>query len=354
MRYPVYTFSCCILIMLAAVFNHAASAQAILYSSGFGFQTNALPSSWKFSGVNMNMNNISPSGSYPGASQGVYLAEGNHKSFRNTSGTWMMTSAPGISSATLQFSSSGHTDLELLFGMARNASYASAVTYQLEWSTDSINYVPISFTEPPVATWGLVYVTLPPACDNQPMVYLRWKFNRTSVGGYFKIDDVKVIAHDLCVAPSILVQPVSPPVSCIGSEILTFQVITDGTGPFTYQWQENGVNITDGIYYSGTQSAELDVRFPHYGFNGNHYQCVISNCSGTIITTDNLANLQLTTLTGDVNFDGTVSNSDFVDFLSYWQNSCTCVYDLNNDGNVDLLDYLLLVGNFNKACSVAN
>lgn len=354
MRYPVYILLFIVLQLLAGCFGHTASAQSILYSTNFGSITNVLPASWTFTGVNMNLSNISPSNSYPGASRGVYLAEGNHKSFRNTSGTLMMTSVPGVSSGTLRFSSIGHTDLELLFGMARNASYPSAVNYQLEWSTDSIHFSPLVFSEPAVATWGLVYVSLPSACNNQSTVFLRWTFNRNSVAGYFKIDDVKVIAHDRCVAPSILIQPVSPPPSCIGSAVMSFQVIPDGTGPFTYQWQEDSVTISDGIYFSGTQTSKLDVLFPHFGFNGKHYRCVITNCSGAVVTTDNQANLQLTTLTGDFNFDGSVTNSDFVDFLSFWQNPCSCVYDLNNDGIVDLLDYLLLVGNFNKACSNTN
>lgn len=354
MRYPVCIVVFTFLLLCWQGFVQCVSAQTILYATGFGTQTNVLPAGWNFTGVNLNLNNLAPSGGYPGASQGVYLAEGNHKAFRNTSGTMMSASATGVSTATFQFAASGHTDLELMFGMCRTVSYPTLVNYQLAWSTDGVIFTPITFSEPIAGSWGLVNVTLPAACNNRAAVYLRWTFNRIRSSAFFKIDDVRVIANDLCVPPVINIQPASPPLSCIGSSVLTFQVIASGTGPFTYQWQENGTNISDGQFFNGTQTAQLKVLFPNYGFNGNHYRCVISNCAGVSIQTDNQAILQLKTITGDVNYDGSVNNTDFVDFLSFWQTPCNCVYDFNVDGFVDMLDFLVLVANFNLACSGTN
>lgn len=77
---------------------------------------------------------------------------------------------------------------------------------------------------------------------------------------------------------------------------------------------------------------------------------MITNCSGDTVITDNSATLALHTITGDLNFDGIVNNSDFVDLLVHWEMMCSCSSDLNTDGRVDLLDYLIFVAQFNKAC----
>lgn len=124
----------------------AGRSQTILYSSGFGTHTNQLPAQWTFQGDNMNMSNVGSSTGYPGSGGGVYLAEGNYKGFRNTNGLYMLCSQPGVSSATLQLSSLGHSDLELILGMYKSgAGYNAVVNYQLKWSTDGINYTPVAF-----------------------------------------------------------------------------------------------------------------------------------------------------------------------------------------------------------------
>ena len=39
----------------------------------------------------------------------------------------------------------------------------------------------------------------------------------------------------------------------------TFSVTATGDGTLTYQWQTNGVNISDGSHYSGCTTATLAV-----------------------------------------------------------------------------------------------
>lgn len=326
-------------------------AQSILYATGFGTSTSQVPAQWTFSGDNMTINNIGPSSGYPGASGGVYFSEGNHKGFLNTNGVYVYCSQPGTSSATLIVSTAGHTDIELMFGMCKSgAGYNAAVNYSLKYSVDGINFLPLSFTEAPAGRWGSVDLLLPAGTSNVPALYLKWEFNRSGNSGFFKVDDVQVIANDLCAPPVVLNQPITPPAICIGNAIAEFNVLVAGSGPFTYQWQEDSINISDGLYYSGTQTDKLEVLFPHAGFSGKHYGCVITNCSGDTVTTDYSAVLTLRTIPGDFNSDGLVNNSDFVELLVHWNMQCSCSSDIDHDGVVGLLDYLLFVAQFNKAC----
>lgn len=341
-----------VLLLLSLLYSNCIIAQTILYNSGFGVFINQIPPQWVFSGDNMNVCNVGPSNGYFGASSGVYWAEGNHKGFLNTNGIYMNCSQPGVSSATLLFSSAGHTDLQLIFGMCKSGiTYNSNVTYSLSCSADGINFTPVSFNEPVAGRWGVVDVSLPASVSNQANVYVRWEFSRTVNTGFFKVDDVKIVANDFCVTPQITSQPLTSPLNCIGSSICQFSVSANGTGPLKYQWQEDNVNITDGTWYSGTQSSVLEVLYPHYGFNGKHYRCIITNCSGDTVISDNTAQLQLKTILGDLNFDAAVNNSDFVELLVHWGMTCNCTADLNLDNEVDLLDYLIFVGQFSKSCN---
>ena len=75
-------------------------------------------------------------------------------------------------------------------------------------------------------------------------------FDPASIGGYFVVvtnnygsvtSQVAVIAYP----PSIGQQP-TPQTNIVGSTV-SFNVAVGGTGPFTYQWQFNGVNLTNII-----------------------------------------------------------------------------------------------------------
>jgi hypothetical protein len=49
----------------------------------------------------------------------------------------------------------------------------------------------------------------------------------------------------------------------------------------TYQWQEGGVNITNGGIYSGATTSTLTLTNPGTAKNGASYRCVISSTCGT-------------------------------------------------------------------------
>ena len=73
-------------------------------------------------------------------------------------------------------------------------------------------------------------------------------------------------------------QPVATSV-CEGSTA-TFSINAIGFN-MTYQWQENGVNITDGGIYSGATTATLSIDNAGIALNGSVYRCVLTSTCGT-------------------------------------------------------------------------
>lgn len=158
-------------------------------------------------------------------------------------------------------------------------------------------------------------------------------------------------ANCLCMPVSIASQPSSPDAVCPGQGSATFSVSVTGSGPFTYRWKENGVGVTDGGIYSGSQSPTLSVTNPPAAFNGKHYQCVITNCMGRSVSTNNAAMLSVHLISGDINADGVVNNNDFSLLNLVYNTSCSnCPEDIIQDGFVNVRDFLLLLGEFNRTC----
>ena len=62
-----------------------------------------------------------------------------------------------------------------------------------------------------------------------------------------------------------------------------FHVTAAGTGPFAYQWQLNGVALTDGGKYPGFNSANLTVSGPTY-LDAGSYQVIVTNKLGNTAT----------------------------------------------------------------------
>lgn len=87
--------------------------------------------------------------------------------------------------------------------------------------------------------------------------------------------------------PAVLNQPDSPEAVYADSGIAVFTVIAEGSG-IGYKWQEYDtawVNLTDGSFYSGTETESLVITNPPLYMNGFHYRCMITgNCEPYSIT----------------------------------------------------------------------
>jgi hypothetical protein len=82
-------------------------------------------------------------------------------------------------------------------------------------------------------------------------------------------------------SPTITTQPVNQTVTV--GQTATFNVIATGTAPLSYQWQQNGTNIT------GATAASYTTPPTTTADNGATFQVVISNSAGTV--TSNSATL---------------------------------------------------------------
>ncbi|HKK41078.1 MAG TPA: LamG-like jellyroll fold domain-containing protein, partial [Bacteroidales bacterium] len=92
----------------------------------------------------------------------------------------------------------------------------------------------------------------------------------------------------LTIFPGITINTQPSPVSVCEGGNATFTVSATGYNE-TYQWQENGVNITDGGIYSGATTSSLTLTNPGLTKNGMQYRCLITSTCGTSPVTSNSA-----------------------------------------------------------------
>jgi len=79
-------------------------------------------------------------------------------------------------------------------------------------------------------------------------------------------------------APSIVSQPTNQ--AGVSGTSLVFSVSATGTEPFNYQWQLNGVNLTDDGRISGSQSNILTIASVLMGDAGR-YEVIVTNAYGS-------------------------------------------------------------------------
>ena len=106
--------------------------------------------------------------------------------------------------------------------------------------------------------------------------------------------------------PAITQQPLPTVLTLNGAGSLT--VAGSGTGPLTYHWDKDGVELADGDGYTGTQAATLNIS----GVNVNHaglYQARVTGRCGT--SPSNTVAVTVRGVPGDFDLDGDVDGEDY-------------------------------------------
>ncbi len=84
--------------------------------------------------------------------------------------------------------------------------------------------------------------------------------------------------------PSFLVDLPSSNTFLLG-HVIQLRVEAGGTAPFTYQWQKNGVNLTDNYRISGSQTSVLTLGYATNADSGS-YRVLVSNGTTTSSTVE--------------------------------------------------------------------
>lgn len=169
-----------------------------------------------------------------------------------------------------------------------------------------------------------------------------------------KQDNLRFIPGPACYCNPVCIttQPVSPTAVCIGTPSVSFTVCVQGTAPFTYQWRENGIPLSNAGMYSGANTATLSITNPAVALSGKIYRCIITNCNGnnSAITNNNVI-LTVYAAPTDINKDGITDSADYSLLLQQLNTTCTnCAEDINLDGMVDIYDFLELLGDYDRVC----
>jgi regulation of enolase protein 1 (concanavalin A-like superfamily) len=139
------------------------------------------------------------------------------------------------------------------------ASGVGTLTYQ--WQKNTVNIagaLAASYTTPPtsLADSGSIFRCIV-SNANGPT---------TSNGAFLRVDSIRVTP------PSITQQPSNQTV--LSGQTATFFVVATGSGPLSYQWQKNNINIAGATLSSYTTPATGT------GDNGSGYRCVVTNPAG--------------------------------------------------------------------------
>ena len=87
-----------------------------------------------------------------------------------------------------------------------------------------------------------------------------------------------IILSSATVAPQVTVHPVDQTNIVPGSNV-SFSVTASGTEPLSYQWQKDGVDLTDGSSITGATTATLTIAGVMESDEGG-YRCVVTNTAG--------------------------------------------------------------------------
>ncbi len=129
-----------------------------------------------------------------------------------------------------------------------------------------------------------------------------------------------------------------------------FLVMAVGEEPLSYQWQKDGVALSDGPHYSGAATTMLTV-LNATDQEAGQYRCVVSNSSGS--TPSNTATLTVLgppVAPGDMDRDGDVDQEDFGLFQACMTGSMAPQDDpdckdakLDGDSAVDAGDAIIFI-----------
>jgi len=152
-------------------------------------------------------------------------------------------------------------------------------------------------------------------------------------------------------SPTVITGDPAPRAACPGSQV-QFTVTATGSGPLTWRWQRDGVDLSDGGGISGSATATLTID-PVSAAHAGSYACVVTGDCGS--ATSAAAGLTVWPLVRpDFGADCDVDLNDFAVFQMCFNganqppaSSCPADADFDDDGDVDVSDFAVFQACFN-------
>jgi len=150
--------------------------------------------------------------------------------------------------------------------------------------------------------------------------------------------------------PAITLQPQSQNVN-VGSAAV-FTVTAIGTGPLTYQWRRNGVNLVDGLNISGANSDTLTID-PVAVRDAVNYDVIVTNDCGPMFSDSVMLSVNVPCLADIAPLpagNDVVNVEDLLAVIGAWGpcgNPSNCPADIAPPGGDDLVkvsDLLAVIG----------
>lgn len=125
------------------------------------------------------------------------------------------------------------------------------------------------------------------------------------------------------------------------------------SGPVTYQWQRNGINVVDGPggaspgggTVAGATSEKLTISGIRFSDSGQFTVRVANSC-GTVTSLSAFTRVRCA---GDFNADGSLDSQDFFEFLTAFF-ALQLAADINQNGFIDSQDFFNFLTEFFAGC----
>ncbi len=139
-------------------------------------------------------------------------------------------------------------------------------------------------------------------------------------------------AQQLVACPSVSIVASGPTVFCAGDSVILTAV--GGNKCYTYLWTTGQTTKSIVVKVSGTYGVQMSLK------------------NGFWVATATPVTVTANSLITDLNVDGSVDILDYIIFLGKFNDSCQgCPEDFVVDGLVDIRDYLRWVSDIFKVCN---
>ncbi|MBN1490956.1 MAG: family 10 glycosylhydrolase [Phycisphaerae bacterium] len=264
----------------------SANAAGTAYSGDNTFTTTADVADIVIDNLDPGWANTSPSGSWSSGSVAEVPKIGTNYLYCGATGSTSESSITTSCTWTPDIQAAGYYDVYVFYQIGANRN--PAAPFKVFYDGGSVTSIENQYSSTPnLGGWFLVGADLPFQLGTAGYVQCA---NNSADTRYVSADAAKFVYKTaMATPPTITAHPTAQAV-CEG-DTAVFTVTATGEGTLSYQWQKNGVDLTNDGTYSGVFTATCTVTDVDGDEADADYRCVVTNSAGS--TNSNAAALSL-------------------------------------------------------------